>query len=396
MDPIITTTDDKVRNTREQNLQLQREEFLAGKTILKNVPSELALVLGLRCNSACKTCVMGTKEFKARLKEPQPRLTSAEWEELRYFVANYLYFLSLSGGEPLVYKLTHDILRLSAEHPELTVQFATNALHITDTVFEYLRVGKRRLSISMDVVSPEVYQRIRGQDILLVRESVAKLSQMASVELVSNFVLQVANADDLVPFIRWASDNRFSSVSVQVMTHQGKFMDKRFAENDMLADDERLRHAIDVIGAATQVAQSLGVSFFHNLQGEMKHRSLDAARIELVPESPPREWPSWRHPSLSCATMWIRIENSPTNMKSTCFCQNRIPRGPEQGVLIRDAWNCPAFVKARRDFVRKRFGNCCKDNCVSIARLKAGFADPKQPLVARISQWRIRGGAPGL
>lgn len=358
-------------NSRQRNIHLQRQEYLAGRTHLKSLPSEICFLMGFRCISGCQPCVMGSKEFQANLKEAPNRFTNAEWEELGE-LKKFLVKAEISGGEPLVYQETMALTKLFSEHPEIIIQYDTNALYIPDALKEFLGVGEKKFFVSIDAVSADTYKYIRGRDLDKVHRNIDFLSKFPKVELLTNFVLQKANWDELLPFIHWAADHGFTLISVQMLTYQGKYMENYFEKNDVLSDSDSIIKSSGVLRRANELATELGMVFFHNLEPEVLHRKIDLGNFQGLPKSRERVMETFCQDDLACFFMWNRIEVSRRVAQSVCFCKNNVIRDDDKGLLIREAWNSPEFVQAREHFVRRNYGGSCKQNCLYTNRLTSG------------------------
>ncbi len=100
----------------------------------------------------------------AIFKRPTSQLTTPEFERLFDEIGSSVRHVVLScGDEPLVSKHLPGILEyLAREHPEVTIEFCTNAMLLRAPIRNLImRTGVARLLFSIDAVSKPLLESIR-------------------------------------------------------------------------------------------------------------------------------------------------------------------------------------------------------------------------------------------
>ncbi|PRR72562.1 radical SAM protein [Neomoorella humiferrea] len=136
-----------------------------------NVPYAILLDLTARCNLRCRGCWAGDYEQGYQLELPLVERLLKEAQELG------IYFLVLSGGEPLV--RTRDVLYLASCFPEMVFHVYTNGTLISEQLADNVAaVGNITFAISLEGFEEQtdnrrgkgVYKKVmRAMDILRER-----------------------------------------------------------------------------------------------------------------------------------------------------------------------------------------------------------------------------------
>jgi MoaA/NifB/PqqE/SkfB family radical SAM enzyme len=137
------------------------EHFRAKKILGQNYPKPELIILDLthRCNLLCNICEIRKdkpiREFS--LKEANDIIKqAAEWQVKDF---------ALSGGEPLMREDIFEILDFVAKN-RFHIGILTNGVILNDAMVKkllpYLAEGFLSLSISLDALTPEIHDEIRG------------------------------------------------------------------------------------------------------------------------------------------------------------------------------------------------------------------------------------------
>ncbi|NTV22783.1 MAG: radical SAM protein [Nanoarchaeota archaeon] len=164
-------------------------------------PLNVSLSVTDRCNSRCKTCNVWKR------KAYETELSTWEWEQILMNIG-HPYWISISGGEPMMRPDIADILLLVEKivHPK-KLSIATNGLlpETTLHVIERLlasRAGQTIVNLSIDEVD-EKYTSVRGIDgFEKVKKTLYLLKGIQSKKLIVgvNIVLSRHNEERL-PYI---------------------------------------------------------------------------------------------------------------------------------------------------------------------------------------------------
>jgi MoaA/NifB/PqqE/SkfB family radical SAM enzyme len=124
------------------------------------LPMNLTLSLTYRCNSRCATCNVWRREAE--------ELTMAEWDRVLCSLGRAPYWVTISGGEPLLRDDAVEIIRLACEHCRLAIlNIPTNGLlpdriaHGVGEVVLAYPLTRVVVNLSLDGWGQE-HDRIRG------------------------------------------------------------------------------------------------------------------------------------------------------------------------------------------------------------------------------------------
>lgn len=145
-----------------------------------------------KCNLRCIHCYMdsGVKHYD--------EMTINQWKEIidKASLRYGRWFLSLTGGEPLVYQGYLDILKY-AKDKGATTGMISNGTLLTPKKVEELDGVLDHLQISLDGATEEVNDRIRGKGVFNKVIENLKLLKETNIRLGLNVVVMKSNADDL-------------------------------------------------------------------------------------------------------------------------------------------------------------------------------------------------------
>jgi len=129
-------------------------------------PFKLNFELDNKCNLMCIMCSgkFSSKILKYREKKPDyisPYLTDNFFNELKPFLDNAGH-LDFYGGEPFLIDIYFKILDYVQKHnPNIQIYIQTNGTIASKKVLDYIKDLQINLSISMDSVIEETYEKIR-------------------------------------------------------------------------------------------------------------------------------------------------------------------------------------------------------------------------------------------
>jgi cyclic pyranopterin phosphate synthase len=165
-------------------------------------PKAVRLSITDRCDLACVYCRPSRSDGYL-----EHRLDDEAWKSVvRALVRSGVTRVRITGGEPLVHprvvELVAFIARLGVEDLALT----TNATRLEDLARPLREAGLRRLTVSLDSLSPERFGRItRGGKLERVLAGIEAARDAGFEELKTNtVVLRGENDDELEAIVRWA------------------------------------------------------------------------------------------------------------------------------------------------------------------------------------------------
>ncbi len=156
----------------------------------------------LRCNSACGYCDLPLNIGRYELSRSEIRTI---FQQLYH---DGIRFVFVQGGEPLVRR---DILEILDDLAQIgfSLTLVTNGTRLTAERVERLAALPINISISLDTLDRECYQRIRGADQLpLVLNGVKQLADFPHPKFITCIVSQ-ANRNDVIEVLQYARDHGF-------------------------------------------------------------------------------------------------------------------------------------------------------------------------------------------
>jgi cyclic pyranopterin phosphate synthase len=159
-----------------------------------------------RCNLRCSYC-MPAEEYVWL-----PRADILSFEELahlaRVFVSLGVEKLRLTGGEPLLRRDLHVLVRQLAGLPGLRdLALTTNGILLEEQAAELCAAGLTRLTVSLDTLSPERFRALARRDEharVLAGLAAARAAGFTGTKL-NTVVLRGVNDDELVALLEFAS-----------------------------------------------------------------------------------------------------------------------------------------------------------------------------------------------
>ncbi len=190
-------------------------------------PVAMTFALSNRCNLGCVMC---TPELSSvlRTRAGLPAIASpyddAFFADLAEFLPRLRYAKFL-GGEPFLIPEHHRVWDLMAEvgGPD-RIQVTTNGTIWNDRVEQVLADFAVDVTVSIDAVTPDVYESIRvGAEFATVADHIVRFRDRcrdAGTEFRFCFCLMRHNAAELPAFLRWA-ESLGAAVSINVVSDLG-------------------------------------------------------------------------------------------------------------------------------------------------------------------------------
>ena len=173
------------------------------------VHNNLRISVTDRCNLRCTYCMPEDVVFRDRSE----LLT---FEEIAHFtrVAASLGVnkVRLTGGEPLVRKGLHNLVRLIADIPGIQdIGLTTNGILLADQAEELFQAGLRRLNVSLDTLDPGRFRELTRRDGLeRVLDGLAAAKRVGFHPIKVNAVtIRGVNDVDTVPLARYCREHGF-------------------------------------------------------------------------------------------------------------------------------------------------------------------------------------------
>ncbi len=179
------------------------------------------------CNLRCPVCFMAANDFRP---DPNPDLT-ALGEKYRYILKNTSpdTSIQLTGGEPTTRKDLADIVRLGREIGFQAIEVNTNGVVIGQNL-DYLKglaeAGISGIYLQFDGMTGEVYEQIRGKDLLPTKLQAIENCREAGVQVVlAMTVIEGINEKQMGQVLEFALKNKDVIVGI---AYQPAFGSGRF------------------------------------------------------------------------------------------------------------------------------------------------------------------------
>ena len=217
-----------------------------------------------RCNLRCVYCM---PEEGIKLVEHDNILSYEEILRLcRQFVKIGISKVKITGGEPLVRKDVHKLIKAIKEIDDINnVTLTTNGILLEDQIDDLVKAGLDAVNISIDTLREDKYREItRLGDIKKVMDGIRKCLTYKNLKVKLNCVpIKGENEDELLDLIRLCKDNDISIRFIEVMPiGLGRNMDG-FTDEEIIEIVERN------IGKLTPYHGKLGngPSNYYSLEG---------------------------------------------------------------------------------------------------------------------------------
>ncbi|GFE59910.1 radical SAM protein [Geobacter sp. AOG2] len=182
-----------------------------------------------RCNLRCPVCFMAAEALQAAA-QPGPDLAALE-TMYRAIMGKTgpSTSIQLTGGEPTIRKDLPDIVRLGKRIGFEAIEVNTNGVVIArnpELVTELLEAGISGIYMQFDGLTSEVYDKIRGEDLLQIKQQAIENCRKAGVQVVlAMTIIEGINHDQLGAVLRFALQNRdvIAGVAYQPAFGSGRF-----------------------------------------------------------------------------------------------------------------------------------------------------------------------------
>lgn len=189
-----------------------------------------------RCNIRCFYCMpLENVQFKPR----NELLTFEEIERVaKIAVSLGVRKFRLTGGEPLVRTELHELIRRLAAIPQVEdLALTTNGLLLADQAAALHDAGLRRLNVSLDSLSEEVFQRItrrQGVDRVLQGIAAAQAAGFRGIRL-NAVSIRGLTENEIVPLARFSRDHELELRFIEFMPLDA---DRNWGETQVLSGAE--------------------------------------------------------------------------------------------------------------------------------------------------------------
>jgi len=133
-------------------------------------PLTASISITQKCNSRCYYC----NSWKW-----QDFISDANLEELKRVFSSFsnlgVKVVSLSGGEPLLREDLEELISMVKNY-NMRAQIVTNGISLSkDRITKLVKAGLDCVTLSLDTVDPEVYQKLRGVSFKIAEQALESL-----------------------------------------------------------------------------------------------------------------------------------------------------------------------------------------------------------------------------
>lgn len=169
-----------------------------------------------RCNLRCRYCRTGSGA-----EGLAPRADILTFEEIIFILETArdefgIKNIRLTGGEPLVRRGITDIVRRLVAGG-FTTGMTTNGTLLEQAAADLKSAGLKRLNISMDTLSADIYRAITGGDISLVMAGIEAARRAGFKEITVNAVARPGGESGSENFLSWAAERNLDVKFIEEM-----------------------------------------------------------------------------------------------------------------------------------------------------------------------------------
>mgnify|MGYP002725500521 CR=1 FL=1 len=181
----------------------------------------LRLAVTPYCNLRCRYCMPdGPTNFPAKAEQ----LNLSEMKRVvNIFAQMGVSKLRLTGGEPLIWQHTPDLMQYAYDQPGIkSVHLTTNGVHLGELIPKLVHPKFAGVNISLDSLQTEKYKQITQRPMFgKVRESI-DLAVDAGLKVKLNVVVQHGiNDDEIISFTELAKTNPIDVRFIEEMPFNG-------------------------------------------------------------------------------------------------------------------------------------------------------------------------------
>lgn len=218
---------------RKKNSDLNRQEALEQKAVLKSMPRRLVFELTNRCNLNCLMCGRNSADF-------QPTEFRMEWLKKFEPVIDRVEEVTLMGwGEPTMHPKFSEFLHWAYVNG-LRKYFCTNGMRLDVLFNDIFKFHSDIIAVSLDGATPETNAKIRrGSDFKRVTEAITKINKYKDDNDLdypyTNFVFAAMkqNIDEVPEMVQLASRCGMNEIKIVYLTSFGSKTEAQTLYDDM-------------------------------------------------------------------------------------------------------------------------------------------------------------------
>ncbi len=256
------------------NRLLQEVELRTGISCSK--PSEVWLKLTERCNCRCEMC-----DIWKQNRSSEGELTTQDWKNVLLGLRQWLgkKHIWFTGGEPFLRKDCIDLIRYG-NSIRLSIGVITNGILLRPEQMHLLfEAGLKEYHVSIDSMSPEIHDRLRGiqgahkrvtENVLALKDFLNKSKE--KMKIVIKTIIMGYNADEILPLVEWVEKNRFDEIKFQPLESNLESVDSArwFVNSPFWPGSKEVCKITEILDELTMKRQA-GLNIIHNSPLELRY-----------------------------------------------------------------------------------------------------------------------------
>ncbi|MDD5021110.1 MAG: radical SAM protein [Endomicrobiaceae bacterium] len=313
-------------NKVKDNLDLNVQEIKDKKVILKSYPQRMIVTLSTKCNSRCIMC---------EVVKTQWDIPDRVVDEIK-FLLPYMKSINWQGGEVLVLDYFEKLFLESLNNKQLKQTIVTNGMLLNDRWIDLLTESNVELTVSIDGLDKEIYEKIRcGSKFDVLMKNLKKLNEIrkkknSKLVLKMHTVVMRSNYKEVENFIEFAK--RYDFDVVYMMPIYGG---QDIPENIYINDEKNiLKDLTKKIEQAVYKSTEYGINFFHSLPIIKEEKPKDSDECTETAENICIE----KKDRMLCFLPWQQLNIDPGGeVRPGCLCKTNIGSVMDSSIL--DIWN---------------------------------------------------------
>lgn len=335
-----------------ENRQLNNAEIRDGKTVLESRPRRMVVTLSTRCNARCIMCEVRHSSWD---------IPASTLREIKAWFP-YLESVAWQGGEVFFLDFFAELFDAALEFPHLHQTVVSNGLLLNEKWIEKIASANMELALSIDGVTPEVYEKIRaGSKFDRLFANVRALNEArkrvrSNLSLRMHTVVMRSNMHQIEDFVDLAKENGFDALHMMPIWG-GQEID----ENIFLPGNEAVIAAVrEKMRAAGEKAKKAGLEFLNSLP--LGGGDRDTGNHDAGGDRPQETVPVAKTEQL-CYLPWQQLNIDPGGgVRPGCLCAR--PAGLLKDGALEQLWN-GELMQTYRKMVLGGGKGWCGENCVS-------------------------------
>lgn len=357
------------------NILLNEKEIKECKTILESKPRILEITLTNKCNLNCIMCSnikMKDWDIPIQIKDEVISLMP------------YLEQINWLGGEVFLYKNFEELFDIAAKNYVKQI-ISTNALLMTESIIKKFMYYDVELSISIDGITKEVYEKIRvgGSFTKLLSQLnlINKLKCLYNPRMKKRLCIVVleenyAQLEDIVDF---AHEYGFDSITFtpvnDYLANSFVFYKKEDLNYKIQSIKERaVKYNIELENCLPTEEQYIdllknkyGLNFEEIINNKLKKKDNNITQISkeykkcyYIDKDISEDYVA----NISCFSPWQKLFIDCMGfVKTNCNCDEALILGNINDTSIKEIWNNNNIINLRHNLLVNKKYNRCADNC---------------------------------